>query len=386
MNKSNLILAAISLVVIACTKNEELFVTRKAEPKLPETPYAYKNQSFPEFQGLANTQLSGISDAKATLGRVLFYDTKLSVNNAISCGSCHKQSVAFADVDRFSTGFRGVTTARNSQPVFNAGMGNQLFWDLRAENLTDQVLMPAFDHVEMGMSDMAHLTSKIEATDYYAPLFEAAFGTAEVTEARIRSGLQQFLRSMLSLDSKYDRSLLEEGTTLVGLEALGFELYSGKARCQSCHGFRDLRTWGGANIGLEMNYTDKGMGTWTEGTQGEGVFKIPTLRNIALTAPYMHDGRFATLDEVIEHYNSNIQPHPNLDMRLRNSDFWGIGGGFEGDDFVTQPIPPDQTDPLGPVRMGLTQHEKSALKAFLMTLTDHSLITDPKFSDPFMYE
>ncbi|MBL4587283.1 MAG: hypothetical protein JKX84_09550 [Flavobacteriales bacterium] len=377
-----------AIVISACNKTEESLGVRNQTPLLPTTEFNYSEQVFSaDIQFIANGQLFNVTDARATLGRVLFYDTKLSVNNAISCGSCHKQNVAFADMTRFSNGFRGVKTTRNSPTTFNAGMNDSYFWDRRATTLTDQVLMPAFDHVEMGMSDINALVSKIRSIDYYAPLFEKAYGNEIspdilVTESKVRLAISNFLRSMLSLNSKFDQN--NRGESLVGLEAEGRILFATKARCGSCHGGRNFGNWGAANIGLEMDYADKGIAAWSQGVP-EGIFKIPTMRNIALTAPYMHDGRLATLDEVIEHYNSGILAHPGLDSRLWKNvpEDWG----FNPEETLTFPgITPTSVSDIEPARLGLTQHEKVALKAFLLTLTDYSLINDPKFSDPFVYQ
>lgn len=383
MRKSTLAILTVAALVTGCGK-EEVFTVRQDVPGLPEVPHAYKGQVFPSHQGWTPSQLDGITDEAATLGRVLFYDTRLSVSNTISCGSCHLQGHAFADRERFSAGFRGVHTKRNSQPVFNLRLGGiastGLFWDTRAEFLSEQVLMPVFDHVEMGMSDIGQVIHRVSGADYYPALFERAYGSPEVTEEGIRTALHDFLTSMISMESKYDRAMnLGPEQVLTGAERLGLEIYEGKGRCSSCHGIRDLVPWGIANIGLDMDYADNGVGGWMNEPRYSGLFKIPSLRNIAITAPYMHDGRFATLDEVIEHYNSGVRPHINLDFRLRAHNAWDDSQFFD-----SPPLNP-MTSGMEPVRLNLTEMEKSALKAFLHTLTDYTLLNDPKFSDPFIH-
>jgi len=386
MMKKTTVLLPVIVLLIGCVKDESLTV-REVVPRLPDEMYAYKGQVFPSHPGSwAVNRLNSITDDRATLGRVLFYDTRLSVSNTISCGSCHRQSHAFADPDRFSSGFRGEVTRRNSQPVFNLALNNVssgFFWDTRVESLDNQVLMPVFDHVEMGMSDISQVIHRISEAEYYPKLFESAFGTPQVTEQRIRDALKDFLVSMISLESRYDRAMhLGEEQELNSLEALGMKVYQGKGRCQGCHGFREMVPWGTANIGLDINYTDNGRGEVTGQDFLNGQFKIPTLRNIGMTAPYMHDGRFRTLEEVIEHYDSGVRPHPNLDFRLRATDLWGPSSI---DPFSPMPLVNPMTDGMEPVRLNLTPLEKTALKAFLLTLTDYDLLNDPKFSDPFVH-
>jgi cytochrome c peroxidase len=378
------------LLFVACNPITDFGPHRHSTPKLESaSSFDYENQQFAAYQSTANNQLDDVTNEKATLGRVLFYDTQLSINNAISCGSCHKQGKAFADQGAFSTGFRGVKTTRNSPPTFNAGLNGSLFWDSRASSLNQQVLMPAFDHVEMGLRSMDDLIQKLNAIDYYQPLFQAAYPSvssgSRITEENVRESIELFIRSMISFNSEYDkRAEVTPTDEIIGLSAmenLGGTLFFGKARCSSCHSGANFGTWGNSNIGLEMNYTDPGLASWA-GEGAEGIFKIPTLRNLVFTAPYMHDGRFQTLEEVVEHYNSGIAAHPNLDTRL-----WQVSPTWEFDPFGNiEPVFPDNGGEIVPVRLDLTDSEKNALVAFLKTLTDFDLVNDPKFSDPFYYE
>jgi cytochrome c peroxidase len=315
------------------------------------------------------------SNAGAQLGRVLFYDKRMSLNNTVACGSCHHQELAFSDMASLSAGFGGRKTHRNSIAITNPVVFSNLFWDSRANSPMDLSLRPVFDHIEMGMESDEMLETKLAATDFYPALFQAAFGSTEVTRKKVSLAITQFLSSMITKNSRFDvavaRELTSRGMNNGGfnnfntLEQMGKDLFfSDRARCSRCHtgenlsapedpgsGYSGPTIAGTANIGLDRTYADNG--------KNNGKFRIPSLRNVEITGPYMHDGRFANLDQVIDHYNRGIQPHPHLDKNLM------VTGGS------------------APVRLNLTQEEKDALVAFLRTLTDVSFITDKKFSDPF---
>ena len=297
----------------------------------------------------------------ATLGRVLFYDGLLSKNNATACASCHQQEKAFADGSVFSSGFGGAKTTRNSISFQNLSLGNNFFWDSRQRELNTLVGEPIVNHIEMGIEDMPDLMTKLQNTSYYPELFDKAFGSSQVTESKFTEAIAQFLASITTTNSLYDRAIANDFEEFSSMEKLGMAIfYSDKALCGSCHTGANFAapdaidqyynpSRGTTNIGLEVEYVDDG--------RGEGEFKIPSLRNIALTAPYMHDGRYQTLREVLDHYNSGIQPHPNLDTKLLHN---GL-----------------------PIKMGLSSLELDALEAFMHTLTDEDLLTDPKYSNPF---
>ena len=312
-----------------------------------------------------------ITNEGATLGRVLFYDKSMSKNNTIACASCHHQANAFSDVVALSKGFEGQLTRRNAMPVTNLRFfkDKTMFWDMRAASIEVQTLMPILDHIEMGMPDLTTLEKKLAKLTYYPALFKAAFGSTEVTSDKIGKALSQFLRSIVSLNSKYDKGVQNNFANFTPQELEGLHTMQ-RDFCTECHS--DLNTSGfgqkssflivdntgvntgfGSNNGLETNYTDKGIGEITHQPKDQGTFKIPSLRNVALTAPYMHDGRFATLEAVLEHYNTGIKANPNLGIQMR------VGG-----------IP-------------LSATEKSNIIAFLKTLTDEELIQDVKYSDPF---
>lgn len=359
--------------VIACKKDD--FQTAITYPVLPDARYDYSPAWGGTHSHMAGNDL-GITDAGATLGRVLFYDKILSIDNTVSCGSCHHQSMAFSDQVQLSEGIDGQLTDRNAPPISNLYDDNLLFWDGRSTSLEDLVLKPIKNHKEMGMENMDFLVAKIKAAPYYEELFRDAFGDPEVNTERVTEAMTQFMKSMIGCDSDMDRHT-SSGQPLSPLAQEGMNVFFGKGSCYQCHSGPDFNNRGGgfidpffppngggfgwaqniADIGLDEEYTDVGMGVFDEALKG--VFKIPSLRNVALTAPYMHDGRFASLEEVIDHYNEGIQRSPNLDIVLQH---WDSG------DAIT---------------LGLSNQEKSALVAFLHTLTDDTYMDDERFSDPF---
>jgi cytochrome c peroxidase len=313
-----------------------------------------------------------ISDAKATLGRVLFYDPKLSANETKSCASCHHQSLAFSDDVAHSEGFAGELTPRNSLPLgnvanFESSYGGGFsqsaffFWDERAHSIAQQSIMTIQDEIEMGM-DLNELADRLNATDYYPILFKKAYGNDRVVPSRITEALEEFINSIVSKDSRFDEGLARARNSFTNFTNFSSQENLGRAlftqNCASCHS-ADMSTLAVsvANNGLDMEYEDKGMGALSGNPYENGVFKVPFLRNVELTGPYMHDGRFETLEEVVEHYSSGIQNHPNLDFRLRNG--------------------------IAPRNMNFTETEKAALVAFLKTLTDPVLVSAEKYSDPF---
>jgi len=342
-----------------------VFSLNYAAPVLPP------NFLVPPIVNQDNMPTSNITtDAGATLGRVLFYDKRLSANQAIACASCHQQGHGFSDARRFSPGFNGGATTRNSMGLTQARYypRGHFFWDERAATLEDQVLQPIQNAVEMGMT-LPALVTRLGAEPFYTNLFSQAFGSPEITSDRVSRALAQFVRSIISTRSKYDRGIPIGFSNFTAEELLGRQIFFGQvgnATCAACHGTDNFVPNNIFNNGLENPYVDKGVGALTGLARDEGIFKVPSLRNIELTAPYMHDGRFATLEEVVEFYNSGVVNHPNLSPPLR------------------VPTPPG-APPGPPRRLNLTAEQKAALVAFLKTLTDPGIATDPKFSDPFNY-
>jgi cytochrome c peroxidase len=375
---SRFIIAAVAatfLFVNACQKDTPQYETDNL--KLPAIVDSYKAPS--EFTGLvaANPQ----TDAGATLGRVLFYDKKLSLTNTISCGSCHHQARGFADAGATSEGFKGERTTRNAMALANAGIDASYFWDTRTKTLEDLVLQPVGNHIEMGLDNTENLVKKLQRTPYYANLFQKAFGTADINRERISMAMAQFLRSMVSNQSKFDQANLTKNfASLTTEENRGRDLFFNQLHCTGCHSGNGFNGRGNAqNIGLDVAYQDNGVGKIT-GEKQNGVFKVPTLRNVELTGPYMHDGRFKTLEEVVEHYNSGVKQHQNLSFFLNGFSWVGNGGSIQ-----TQGCWSCGLGQFGgtfkPLQM--TDGDKKSLVAFLKTLTDKSFVTAEKFSNPF---
>jgi cytochrome c peroxidase len=333
-------------------------------PALPAQPAGYVNYAAINFppqyiNGFAPEQLSGaaaydntpadnqLSDAGATLGRALFYDTRLSANNTVSCSSCHQQSHGFSDPNQFSAGINGQLTTRHSMGLSNVSLyqNGAMFWDERATSIEDQALKPIQSPTEMG-STLPQVVSKLSQTTFYPALFQAAFGTPDITPDRIAKSVAQFERSMITYNSKYD-DYMNGKATLSPAEQAGANLFTGAARCSSCHSTTAQVGDEVMNIGLDATVVDPGA--------GEGTFKTPSLRNVAVRGRFMHDGRFSSLQEVVQFYSTQVQDVPQLDGRLRD-----------------------------PLQLNLTSDQINDIVAFLNTLTDNSFLTNPIFSDPFV--
>lgn len=355
------------------TDEEYALISKKLN--LPSEVYEYsanfENEFFVNHLGEENIQARR-GNHKATLGRVLFYDKKLSINESISCASCHKQELAFADDVAFSEGFDGELTTRNSLPLGNTigfetayggGFGRALFsWDESNQDISSQSKAAIISEIEMGM-DMTSLMDRIAKDDVYPILFEKTYGDDNILQHRVLGAIEEFVNSIVSSESKFDHESMKINGNLTS-DFPGFtkEENQGKSiynnHCSSCHSLDHMFTAKAvANNGLELNYQDKGIGARTNNSSKNGVFKIPFLRNIELTAPYMHDGRFETLREVIDHYNEGIVNHLNLDFQLKDGN--------------------------QPKKLNLSEEQKVALETYLITLTDKTLLADVRFADPF---
>jgi cytochrome c peroxidase len=367
-------LGVLALALAPAAGAEETFPAKPSTARtlrLPETPYRYTDLDLPaHFKTRAARRFDNtpsdnpVTDAGATLGRVLFYDTRLSANNTVACGSCHHQSRAFVDPNRFSKGFEGKLTDRNAPSLVNLRYSprGRFFWDERVRSLEAQTLMPIQSKTEMGR-ELPKLVEALRADDRYPELFRKAFGDPEITAGRVSRALAQFLRSLVSYQSKYDEGLGQVLSVRDDFPNFTAEENRGKAlflrSCASCHlpGGQDAHFVldRPLNNGLDADArktVDGGVGDITLNAGDLGRFKSPSLRNVELTAPYMHDGRLATLEAVIDHYSRDVKPHPNVDGRVRR-------------------------------RLNLRDADRAALVAFLKTLTDRKFVTDPKFADPF---
>jgi cytochrome c peroxidase len=380
-----LVLAA-ALALAGCPDPAVETPAESAALELPDELPNYANPAFPDHfdvesegfhgqQSLADSDNTPAdnptTDAGAMLGRVLFYDVDLSQNRTVSCSSCHQPEFGFSDDLIKSPGFDGGETGRHSMGLTNArfyGEG-RFFWDQRAATLEDQVLMPFQDPVEMGMT-LTEVEERVEDRAEYADLFEAAFGDPEISSERVSRALAQFVRSLVSFTSRYDEGRAQVANrsddfpNFTAEENLGKTLFSsppplGGLACFVCHQGEGFIAVEATNNGLDPDSVDdSGYGGVTGATSDAGTFKVPSLRNVAERAPYMHDGRFSTLEEVIDHYSEGVRAHPNL----------GVPLGAAGSN--------------GP-QVDLSDEEKGALIAFLNTLSDPEMLADPKFSDPF---
>jgi cytochrome c peroxidase len=386
----NAILLVLSLTLPSAAQSPPRF-------HLPATPFDYTAIQTPAGLPLPLPRRNdgapaAVVNARATLGRVLFYDPLLSRNWTRSCSSCHQQAHAFADGSAASLGFAGQRTRRNSMSLVNLAFHDgHLFWDARAASLEAAVLLPIQNGVEMGM-DLDDLVVRLAAQPDYAPLFSAAFGTAEVRTERIATALAAFVRAIVSLQSRYDEGLAAAGKDGVDADFANFtppenrgkRLFFGtpqtRARsCAACH--VQSRGWGAnfidpvsfdseecTNNGVDggRRGDDPGFGGVHHDDRDRGKFRAPSLRNIGLTAPYMHDGRFKTLADVLKFYANRVHPHPNLDSALR------------------PPTVADFASIVGPtLGFPLSQVDRNDLLAFLETLTDRSILVDPRLGDPF---
>ncbi|MCD0487793.1 cytochrome-c peroxidase [Pedobacter sp. MC2016-14] len=338
-----------------------------AAQKFQQTPYVLK---YPLYFGnrIHIPEDNPLTEEGVALGRKLFYETRLSANNSLSCGSCHMQEKAFTDGKKLSKGVDGAFSERNAMSLANLLWARKFFWDGRSASLEEQASVPMINPHEMGQS-LVISVRKLQNTTAYPKLFKNVFGDGQVTEKRIVMALAQFERTLISANSRYDK-YLQHTAQLSTEEMLGLNLFNTApnpekgirgANCARCHGgpknYQELFH----NNGLDLVSADPGIERISGQKTDHGRFKVPTLRNIALTAPYMHDGRFNTLEEVIEHYSEHIQQSESLSAFLQHESNVKEGTALK-----------------------LVPKEKKALLAFLNTLTDSTFITDPKFSNPFL--
>ncbi len=300
------------------------------------------------------------------LGRMLFYEPMLSADNSISCAGCHQQKLAFTDGKKFSDGIHGALTSRNAMSLANLLWVRQYFWDGRASSLEEQAAFPLTDPHEMGQS-LEESVRKLQATDAYPPLFKQAFGSDRITGSMLVKALAQFQRTLISSNAPYDRYLA--GRYVPNEQELrGMTLFERNpdpqqnirgANCTHCHGGPKMYKELFHNNGLDIQTADAGRSDITAQSADHGRFRVPTLRNILLTAPYMHDGRFATIEEVLDHYSDHVQPSENLSSFIKGN-----------------------SNQTGGTQLSLTISEKQDIIAFLGMLTDSVFINNPEFSNP----
>ncbi len=361
---------SVAMVFNACRKDPAL-----PDEKAPySVTYIDPKSIFPQKYGLPALPADNpLTEEGVYLGRMLFYDPVLSIDSSISCATCHTQEHAFTDPRQFSKGIFGLTTNRNAQPLFNLAYSRVFFWDGRQKTLRELVLEPIQAHNEMAMT-LPYLRKRLSVIPRYRDAFRKAFNS-EPDVFNMTLAMEQFLLTIVSKDSRFTQMWPGNFNILTQEEKTGLQLFNGLvdedpvtgnlkggADCFHCHGsvFAQANNpnFGGiTNNGLDVVITDKGFGGITGKSTDIGTFKTPSLLNVGLTAPYMHDGRFATLDEVIDHYSDHIQyTSPNLNPQIKVH---------------------------GPKQRLLTTQEKSALKAFLLTMTDTVFINNPAYKNPF---
>ncbi|MEP2026630.1 MAG: cytochrome c peroxidase [Reichenbachiella sp.] len=366
MNIKVVILMVLMQVLFSCAEDSQI---KKPTPYVFEPPALFGDDYIlPKDNPLT---VEGIA-----LGRNLFYEKRLSRNNQVSCGSCHQQAKAFTDGAKFSTGLDGELTGRSSMSLVNLLWQTKFFWDGRALSLEEQALQPIPDHIEMDLP-LDEAVERLSISEDYPRQFLEAFETENITADLIAKALSQFMRTLVSSNSKYDKHLLGQDV-LTDQEKLGMDLFFTHpeptiglrgGNCGDCHlniltagnrkGFEGFH-----NNGIDSeDALEDGLMTVTGKATDKGKFKAPSLRNIALTAPYMHDGRFSSLEEVLDHYNENVQTSTTLDVLISDAT--------------------NNPENVLPVMLGLTAEEKEAIIAFLHTLTDETFINHEEFSDPF---
>lgn len=313
--------------------------------------------SVSELPPLRVPQDNPLSVAGVDLGRHLFYDKMLSGDQSQSCATCHNQSDAFTDNGkRFSEGIHGDIGSRNAMPIFNLMWSDSLFWDSRARDLRELATMPIENPIEMD-ARVEDVLVRLNASSFYKDKFAKAFGVSTITKEDLSKALEQFLLSITSDDSKFDQFNRGE-VNLTDQELRGFEVLRVKG-CFNCHSTSLMHDNLSHNTALDLSPKDKGLQEVTGDYNDRHKFKTPSLRNIMLTAPYMHDGRFSTIEEVIRFYEE-VGVNLNVESNRNASPFMQIAP-----------------------RNRLTASQMTDVKAFLETLTDHTLLTNPKYSDPF---
>ncbi len=293
------------------------------------------------------------------LGKRLFFDPLLSANNTISCATCHAPQNAFTDNTATSLGVDGMSGTRNSMPLFNLAWNydERFAWDGKELSLERQALEPVQNPIEMH-SNWDDVVEKLQSHSEYPELFRLAFNTSTITKELTTKAIAQFERTLISANSKFDRySQGEASLTPQELNGLDVFLREDKGDCFHCHGNPNNPLWTDNifhNNGLDETFTDLGLGAVTGNPADNGKFRSPSLRNLEYTAPYMHDGRFNTIEEVIDHYSEGLKNSPTIDPLMKKIDEGGVQ---------------------------LSDEDKADLKAFLLTLSDPSFISNPNFQN-----
>ena len=365
MKKILYIIPLLFVLIMSCSDDESVQMEPMQVVELDETPYVLEYGTLPSPQLPPDNTLT---EQGVQLGKMLFYERRLSRDGSQSCASCHNQKDGFSDTLQFSIGVEMLEGKRQAMPIFNmAWHSNAFFWDGRAHLLRDQSLEPIEDPLEMNET-LENVISKLSDTQIYRDQFTRAFGSEEVTEEKMSLALEQFMLSIVSYNSKYDKYVAgevelteseERGRVLFETEYNPFFPELSGADCAHCHGGANFENDQYMNNGLDqdVDFVDFGREEATGRVVDKAKFKVPTLRNIEVTPPYMHDGRFATLEEVVEHYDLHIKQSSTLDPALIQV-----------------------ADNAG---LNLSDQDKIDLVNFLKTLTDDTFLNNEEYADPF---
>jgi len=341
-------------LLVACSSNQ----TEEQYTPIPyslEIPTLFQEKLIPPILPSNNPlTVEGVA-----LGKRLFFDKILSGDNTQSCASCHAPPSSFTDPRRFSVGIDGLAGPRNSMPLFNLAWNfdERFFWDGRARSLEIQALEPITNPIEMH-SDWKQVAIKLQAHPTYPGLFEQVFGKQTIDSLLVTKAIAQFERTLISGNSKFDKFLRNE-VSLTAQELNGFNVFMDETKgdCFHCHGSNNNPLWTDNlfhNNGLDTQFSDLGLGAITGDPSDNGKFKLPSLRNLAFSAPYMHDGRFQTLEDVINHYSEGLKPSSTIDPLMKKVNQGGVR---------------------------LSPQDKADLKAFLLSLSDPDFISNPAFQN-----
>ena len=352
MKNGCIFLLAIFLLM-QCTSKEATVYT--PVPYNLEIPILFANKLIAPVIPTNNP----LTEEGVALGKKLFFDKKLSGNNTQSCATCHSPQKSFTNNRQFSEGIDGLLGTRNSMPLFNLAWNfdERFAWDGKELSLERQALEPVKNPIEMH-ANWEVVAEKLQASPEYPDLFLQAFGTSIIDSILITRAIAQFERILISGNSKFDQYLRGE-TTLTPQEQNGFTVFMDEAKgdCFHCHGSDNNPLWTDNkfhNNGLDSAFSDLGLGAVTGDTNDNGKFKSPSIRNLKFTAPYMHDGRFTTLEGVIQHYSEGLQPSATIDPLMKKVSQGGVG---------------------------LSTQEKVNLKAFLLSLSDPDFVNNPAFRE-----
>ena len=343
------------IILASCSSKEEQTNTYTPVPVTLNIPELFQQKIIAPVIPTSNS----LTEEGIALGKKLFFDKILSKDNTQSCASCHNPQKAFTDNLQFSLGVDDIAGSRNSMPLFNLAWNydERFTWDGKELSLEKQALEPVQNPVEMH-SIWDDVIQKLENHPEYPILFLQAFNASKINTDLVTKALAQFERTLISGNSKFDKYLLGEAT-LTPEELNGFAVFGDETKgdCFHCHGSQNNPLWTDNkfhNNGLDSNFSDLGLGKVTGDPNDNGKFRTPSLRNLVFTAPYMHDGRFNTIEEVINHYSEGLKPSTTIDPLMKKVNQGGVN---------------------------LSQNDKDDLKAFLLTLTDNDFVNNPNFQE-----